>query len=232
MSLIVDINPVPWEILDLVKARILKNRANRQKRQPEKPGELRRVMQVDNGLLAKQRWEEPSFIMEDIVKSIVIENSWTFSGFFYTLTSMTEPVVDGPLGWGLGTKLVGTKREAKYITWEGEVLSQIQTETITLGRPKSKEEIIPEDKSIDTFVKDYPDAEFVKFSLVATRFGGTEGGTIGREVIVRVKVNVDEPDEATILEQKMVALVQDSYPIVQSLGILKVYLDRYYAEFE
>jgi hypothetical protein len=62
MSLIVDINPVPWEILDLVKARILKNRANRQKRQPEKPGELRRVMQVDNGLLAKQRWEEPSFI--------------------------------------------------------------------------------------------------------------------------------------------------------------------------
>jgi hypothetical protein len=62
MSLIVDINPVPWEILDLVKARILKNRANRQKRQPEKPGELRRVMWVDNGILAKQRWEEPSFI--------------------------------------------------------------------------------------------------------------------------------------------------------------------------
>jgi hypothetical protein len=62
MSLIVDINPVPWEILDLVKVRILKNRANRQKRQPEKGKELRRVMQVDNGILAKQRWEEPSFI--------------------------------------------------------------------------------------------------------------------------------------------------------------------------
>jgi hypothetical protein len=62
MSLIVDINPVPWEILDLVKARILKNRAKKQKRQPEKGKELRRVMQVDNGILAKQRWEEPSFI--------------------------------------------------------------------------------------------------------------------------------------------------------------------------
>jgi hypothetical protein len=62
MSLIVDINPVPWEILDLVRARILKNRANRQKRQPEKGKDLRRVMRVDNGILAKQRWEEPSFI--------------------------------------------------------------------------------------------------------------------------------------------------------------------------
>ena len=35
MSLIVDINPVPWEILEQVKARILKNRAKKQKRQPE-----------------------------------------------------------------------------------------------------------------------------------------------------------------------------------------------------
>lgn len=65
MSLIIDINPVPWEILDRVKARLLKNRANRQKRQPEKGKELRRVMRVDNGILAKQRWEEPSFIAGD-----------------------------------------------------------------------------------------------------------------------------------------------------------------------
>ena len=62
MSLIVDINPVPWEILEQVKARILKNRAKKQKRQPEKGKDLRRVMQVDNGILAKQRWEEPSFV--------------------------------------------------------------------------------------------------------------------------------------------------------------------------
>lgn len=62
MSLIVDINPVPWEILEQVKARLLRNRAKKQKRQPEKGKDLRRVMQVDNGILAKQRWEEPSFI--------------------------------------------------------------------------------------------------------------------------------------------------------------------------
>lgn len=62
MSLIIDINSVPWEILEQVKARLLKNRANRQKRQPERGRELRRVMRVDNGILAKQRWEEPSFI--------------------------------------------------------------------------------------------------------------------------------------------------------------------------
>ena len=62
MSLIVDINPVPWEILEQVKARLLRNRAKKQKRQPEKGKDLRRVMQVDNGILAKQRWEEPSFV--------------------------------------------------------------------------------------------------------------------------------------------------------------------------
>ena len=62
MSLIVDINPVPWEILEQVKARLLRNRAKKQKRQPEKGKVLRRVMQMDNGILAKQRWEEPSFI--------------------------------------------------------------------------------------------------------------------------------------------------------------------------
>jgi hypothetical protein len=76
MSLIVDINPVPWEILDLVRARILKNRANRQKRQPEKPGELRRVMQVDNGILAKQRWEEPSFIASEPIFRISVAFDW------------------------------------------------------------------------------------------------------------------------------------------------------------
>jgi hypothetical protein len=74
MSLIVDINPVPWEILEQVKARLLKNRAKKQKRQPEKSKELRRVMQVDNGILAKQRWEEPSFIGGDDVPFVIIAN--------------------------------------------------------------------------------------------------------------------------------------------------------------
>jgi hypothetical protein len=63
MSLIVDINPVPWDILELVKARILRNRAKKQRRQLENRKELRRVMRVDNGLLAKQRKDEPSFIL-------------------------------------------------------------------------------------------------------------------------------------------------------------------------
>ncbi len=78
MSLIVDINPVPWEILDLVRARILKNRAKKQKRK-EKPGEernLRRVTPADIGLLAKQRWEEPSFIASEPIFRISVAFDW------------------------------------------------------------------------------------------------------------------------------------------------------------
>ena len=86
MSLIVDINPVPWEILEQVKARLLKNRAKKQKRQPEKGKELRRVMQVDNGILAKQRWEEPSFIGADRVFAIV------FGGWLVFDSSSTSMV--------------------------------------------------------------------------------------------------------------------------------------------
>ena len=79
MSLIVDINPVPWEILEQVKARILSNRAKKQKRQPEKGKDLRRVMQVDNGILAKQRWEEPSFIGSERVFAIIFSSYIKFS---------------------------------------------------------------------------------------------------------------------------------------------------------
>ena len=76
MSLIIDINPVPWEILEQVKARILKNRAKKQKRQPDKGKDLRRVMQVDNGILAKQRWEEPSFIGGEPIYRISVLFTW------------------------------------------------------------------------------------------------------------------------------------------------------------
>jgi hypothetical protein len=95
MSLIVDINPVPWEILDLVKARILKNRANRQKRQPEKPGELRRVMQVDNGLLARQRWEEPSFIFGERIPFITIQLSNYFRDWMIAIPPSYSAIRDG-----------------------------------------------------------------------------------------------------------------------------------------
>jgi hypothetical protein len=86
MSLIVDINPVPWEILEQVKARLLRNRAKKQKRQPEKGKELRRVMQVDNGILAKQRWEESSFIGDASIARIVVLLSWvgTFENGSFT----------------------------------------------------------------------------------------------------------------------------------------------------
>ena len=85
MSLIVDINPVPWEILEQVKARLLKNRAKKQKRQPEKGKELRRGMQVDNGILAKQRWEEPSFIGGGGTPFLVILKDLANQTFAFTL---------------------------------------------------------------------------------------------------------------------------------------------------
>ena len=87
MSLIVDINPVPWEILEQVKARILRNRAKKQKRQPEKGKDLRRVMQVDNGILAKQRWEEPSFVFGERIPFITIQHSTSLQD----LTVSTPP---------------------------------------------------------------------------------------------------------------------------------------------
>ena len=86
MSLIVDINPVPWEILEQVKARLLKNRAKKQKRQPEKGKELRRVMQVDNGILAKQQWEEPSFIGGGGTPFLAILKGIANQTFAFTLT--------------------------------------------------------------------------------------------------------------------------------------------------
>jgi hypothetical protein len=92
MSLIVDINPVPWEILEQVKARILKNRAKKQKRQPDKGKELRRVMQVDNGILAKQRWEEPSFVGGDRVPFFAVVIPLEFVYTKISLVFNGEPV--------------------------------------------------------------------------------------------------------------------------------------------
>ena len=106
MSLIVDINPVPWEILDLVRARILKNRAKKQKRQPEKGKELRRVMQVDNGILAKQRWEEPSFILSEPIFRISVDLEWDKDVYDIpaTIIGGNEPgfIATEPYSQGLG----------------------------------------------------------------------------------------------------------------------------------
>jgi hypothetical protein len=71
MSLIVDINPVPWEILELVKARILKNRSKRQPQ--EQLGELKRAMSLRPGPLSrKRREEEPSFVSSEETPYIVV----------------------------------------------------------------------------------------------------------------------------------------------------------------
>jgi hypothetical protein len=62
MSLIVDINPVPWKILDLVKARILKNRAKKANRSGDWSKEtLRREMSLQPVSLLNRKREEPSF---------------------------------------------------------------------------------------------------------------------------------------------------------------------------
>ena len=63
MSLIVDINPVPWKILDLVKARILKNRAKKAKKGLDWSKEtMKREMSLQPGPLSKRKRGEPSFI--------------------------------------------------------------------------------------------------------------------------------------------------------------------------
>jgi hypothetical protein len=68
MSLIVDINPVPWKILDLVRARILKNRAKKKKQGMNwSTDEVKRAMALQPHPLSKLRKEEPSFIFDNSI---------------------------------------------------------------------------------------------------------------------------------------------------------------------
>jgi hypothetical protein len=63
MSLIIDIDPVPWKILDLVRARILKNRAKKAKKGVDWSKEtLKREMSLQPGPLSRRKRDEPSFI--------------------------------------------------------------------------------------------------------------------------------------------------------------------------
>lgn len=63
MSLIIDINPVPWKILDLVRARILKNRAKKAKKGVDWSKEtMKREMSLQPGPLSRRKRDEPSFI--------------------------------------------------------------------------------------------------------------------------------------------------------------------------
>jgi hypothetical protein len=115
MSLIVQINPVPWKILDLVKARILKNRAKKAKRSGDWSKErLRREMSLQPVSLLKRKREEPSFTPSGSIHysiSILDRNTeylkGTVTGTFYLggifrdfttkWFSKSEPVV-APLG--------------------------------------------------------------------------------------------------------------------------------------
>lgn len=118
MSLIVDINPVPWEILEQVKARILKNRAKKQKRQPEKVRDLRRVMQVDNGILAKQRWEEPSFIGGDRVFAIGFSSDVLyFPGFFAQIPVNYTVSINGQTLGNVNFSLILNRLQTYYFIW-------------------------------------------------------------------------------------------------------------------
>jgi hypothetical protein len=220
MSLIVDINPVPWKILGLVRARILKNRAKKAKKATDWSKEtLKREMSLQSAPLISRRKDEPSFALSNDLISITIEYSWQTGRDLDTVTSMTVPVADGPLGYA-------ANGVAKYISWRGDDVSGNGTETITLGRPKSEETVIPESKQIDTFLADYPNAFFVRFSLAANWYT-----QLGNEIVVKVKINAGEEDETIILEEvKVVTLLEQGGP-GQSLGILEISLDGSYAKF-
>jgi hypothetical protein len=93
MSLIVDINPVPWKILDLVKARILKNRAKKAKKGLDWSKEtLRREMALTPAPLISRKRDEPSFINSPRVLTFTIEGRRTVVN-----TELGQPLPRPPL---------------------------------------------------------------------------------------------------------------------------------------
>jgi hypothetical protein len=99
MSLIVDINPVPWKILDLVKARILKNRAKKAKKGIDWSKEtMRREMVLQPVPLLSRKKDEPSFVLGGQVDVGV---GWLHIGQNYTITS--NNVTNYDPSWSNGT---------------------------------------------------------------------------------------------------------------------------------
>ena len=98
MSLIIDINPVPWKILDLVRARILKNRAKKAKKGMDWSKEtMKREMSLQPGPLSRRKRDEPSFIPGGQVDVGV---GWLHIGYNYTVLPETELYSDS--GWSNG----------------------------------------------------------------------------------------------------------------------------------
>jgi hypothetical protein len=72
MSLIVNINPVPWKILELVKARILKNRAQKKKQGMNwSTNDVKRAMALQPNPLSKRKKQEPSFMIDNEINLIL-----------------------------------------------------------------------------------------------------------------------------------------------------------------
>jgi len=84
MSLILEVYPVPWKILDLIKARILKNRAKKSKTGIDWGEDLKREMSLQPGPLSRRRRDEPSFIYSQEVN---VGRVWWHIGHNYTVTS-------------------------------------------------------------------------------------------------------------------------------------------------
>ena len=103
MSLIIDINPVPWKILDLVRARILKNRAKKAKKGMDWSKEtLKREMSLQPGPLSRRKREEPSFVPGARIHysiTILDENYDYFKGRVQGLTSFNGVLYTEILGW-------------------------------------------------------------------------------------------------------------------------------------
>jgi hypothetical protein len=107
MSLIVDINPVPWKILDLVRARMLKNRAKKAKKGVDWSKEtLRREMSLQPGPLSRRRKDEPSFTPSGSVHysiTILDRNTeyrrGTVTGTYYGTVGGVERFIDVHFEW-------------------------------------------------------------------------------------------------------------------------------------
>jgi len=103
MSLIIDIDPVPWKILDLVRARILKNRAKKAKKGVDWSKEtLKREMSLQPGPLSRRKRDEPSFVPGARIHysiTILDENYDYFKGRVQGQTSFNGVLYTEILGW-------------------------------------------------------------------------------------------------------------------------------------
>ena len=103
MSLIIDINPVPWKILDLVRARILKNRAKTAKKGVDWSKEtMKREMALQPGPLSRRKRDEPSFVGGPYVHysiTILDENYDYFKGYVQGGTEFNGNTFTESLGW-------------------------------------------------------------------------------------------------------------------------------------